>query len=81
MSQVGIEAKTASAPQITNILQNSDIVKNNDKKDFVLYDGSSLVDNAGDNELIAGHYSHRSHYSHSSHGSHGSHGSHYSSRF
>ena len=42
MSQVGIEAKTASAPQITNILQNSDIVKNNDKKDFVLYDGSSL---------------------------------------
>ncbi len=36
MSQVGIEAKTASAPQITNILQNSDIVKNNDKKDFVL---------------------------------------------
>lgn len=46
MSQVGIEAKTASAPQITNILQNSDIVKNNDKKDFVLYDGSSQIGRA-----------------------------------
>jgi len=77
MSLTGVEAKSINAPHISNILQNSESIKNN-QKDFVLYDGSNLINNASDNELIAGHYSHRSHYSHSSHSSHHSH---YSSRY
>ena len=77
MSHTGVEAKMFAAPQISNIIQTGETVQNN-KKDFIRYDGAGLISSSSENELIAGHYSHRSHYSHSSHSSHHSH---YSSRY